>query len=171
MAKTEKVKTDVIAAQYADGKMLIFAQWQMNDTCIKSIRIVRSRLTVEPPKFTIERVLEDGHICGDGITPWTHMELFDIGVYRKNIKVEDASGDHDIPVLWVEPLDHKANVLMGGGGEIPIPLFTIGSGLKNKIGIAEAVGYSNVLSFDEALQDALKNLPPDLGGYPDQLRS
>jgi hypothetical protein len=108
------------------------------------------------------------------MTPWTHIDVFEIGVFRDVIKVEDSRGVHDVKVSWIVPLGEKRPGIKkteGTGGEVPFPFFTIGDGLKDRIGIAESVGYSATMSFDEALQDAIKNLAPDGPGYPDELKS
>jgi len=175
MARVEKVKAEKVEASYAEGNLLILAQGQMHDTCIQSIRIVRARTAVEPPKFVIERTLDDGQFCGSSTTPWAHLDVFEIGAYRETIEFGDASGDRGITVSRAVPFPGMQKTAMrtagGGGGDVPVPFFTMGAGMKSRIGIEEAVGYSEAMSFAEALQNALKKLPHQGPGYPDELRS
>jgi hypothetical protein len=70
------------------------------------------------------------------------------------IIVRDAAGDHRVEVKQVRAPPHP-QLAFGGGGQ-PDPLAVDGS----EGNVREAAGYSSSYSLEEAIHDAMKNLPP-----------
>jgi len=114
-------------------------------------------------------------IAGDGavmLEDWMKGIRVHASSNKSEVMLDDASASVESRTISTIGIPQPSTLSMeGGGGEVPVPFFTFRSGPRSEIGITETVGYSNEMSFNEAFQDALKNLPPDSGGYPDQLKS
>lgn len=176
LARAEKV-----SAFYSGEHLTIVVEGQKPSTCHR-LDLERSLLDVEPPAFTFRWRAEG--ICPWMMVPFKYAESF-FTAPRREVKVRTAEGVQLVKVQPVAPLSLEP---MGGGGEVPVPFGGGGDvplpfggkqddsneawaaaakagGLKP----VEAVGYSEVYSFEEALRAAIANLPAGKPPHPDAL--
>jgi len=168
-----------IQARYSDGKLLLYATGEMPDTCVdkKLIRFEADDIDADPPVFSLVRQLPaTGEVCGDKLTQWSDYDIFNLLNAPKKVLVRTTDGEKivDVQQFVIGPAA-TANIrstTQGSGGEVPFPFFTIGDGLGTIIDRYPAKrvmvkGYSTAFSLQEAIDDALSQLPPDMS--PDLL--
>lgn len=164
-----------IYAHYSDGKLLLYATGAMPDTCVdkKYIRFEVDDINANPPVFSLFRQLPTtGLVCGDKITPWNYFDIFKLLKVPKNVLVRTKDGEKNIEIqqIVIGPAVKAGEIRekpQGTGGEVPFPFFTIMDDLGVSFGKysakrVAAKGYSQALSLQEAIDDALSRLPPDM---------
>ncbi len=186
---TALIGIDSVNAFFAFGQHFIYARGTYPDACTKGIEIISNKLDVEPPGFIVQRNLPDGIVCAavhKGYK-WEHVEVFDIGPCKKQVKVYFNGGDKLVDVIAFGATESGVvtkTLIAGGGGEVPVPLggggevpipFSVGKGMEHlltdiiNLQSRQATGRSIKFSLEDAIFDAIRQIPPSRSDYPDKL--
>jgi hypothetical protein len=189
-----------IGAIYTVNKLILWATGTKPTPC-HSVRIRRNPVFIFPPRneFYLEACSGD-EICTQVITPYKVSATFG-GPAAKEVVVHHSGGTDTVPVIRIDdPLIATVPLGGKPGGDALVKenaaetaaksfdalktanlsfnlrgVFETGRGesLERRWALQPrtSTGYSHTLSFDEALRDALKNLPPDPKPEPDELSS
>jgi hypothetical protein len=166
-------------AAYDDGFLVIFAVSDITATNYEPY-IKRSPILIFPPPLQFYAVeSQTAPVGGDIIVPKPVAQVFPQPGPKPNaITISASTNSLDVPVEDIDPMAPSSQVLLGvfkrgqegsafqlasGGGEIP-------SAHKNATTFRDvATGYSNSMSFEEAFEDAVRQLPAI--PFPDALMS
>jgi hypothetical protein len=182
------------------NNLLVLAARGMKATPCHRVAFEKSPLDVEPPHFLLRSCVPSGTICPQVLAPYRIVNVFEIGIFRPHVIVEDAAGKHRVPVQVVDDaaafdkigsaalIDAPANYSPGPSsedatrdrGDIPWPFegkaLRMNSLFANRLETAsikpkKATGFSDDFSFAQAFQEAIANLPEDPNVFPDELTS
>ncbi len=131
-------------------------------TACHIVALEQGVLDVEPPAF-IARLSTDPRLrCAPDPVPFEHQRAFRVGTLRPQIRVHHAGGELNVDVEDLTPgLQGRMGVARerGAGGSI----------LEVDREPQEAIGFSRAYDLGEAIQDAIRQLPPQGAGIPDWL--
>lgn len=137
----EPASTEEVKASHYPGMLVIRATGTVPESCWR-VEISKSPLTVWPPEFAIKRY-RTAEICLEVVREYSVEAQFPTDAIPENVVIHDDQGRREIPVD-VQP--DASSVTSPPGGE-----FT---------------GHSDSLSYDEALRDAVNQVP--VNSKPDQ---
>ena len=160
----EELATVDQARAYQIDDVLLVQLAGMKRTACHVVSIERSLLDVEPPTF-VARLSMDIHVrCGPDPVPYEVHQAFRVGGRRDGVVVHHGGGQLDLEVEDVSPRVDS----IGGQG---LPGEARGSVFDVDGEPSDAVGYSRSYDLREAIEDAIKGLPPRGAHIPDWLSS
>lgn len=143
-ANCELSTRETISAFYCREHLLICATGELPNPGYE-VKIERSPLAVEPPRFSLIRCRRPGSFP-QVITPFKHSQTFQIGTRRPVIMVDHQGGTDEVNVQ--DCGDDYATYM----NTLPEP--------QPEPNCIMVRGASSELSFDDAFADALAKLPP-----------
>jgi hypothetical protein len=142
-----------IRAFRRDRYVLIVAEGDL-PTPGHDVDIKQSPERIFPPRFALLRWERPG-VWPDVVAPFRHSELIVFPADQPTVTVDHADGRDEVEIAACgQELAGFASVVPVGG---------------DGAGVAEAIGMSADLSFDEAFAKAVENLPPSAPPHPDAL--
>lgn len=142
-----------IRAFRADRYVLVVAEGNLPTPGFE-VDITRSPMRIFPPRYDLVRRELPG-VWPDVLTPFSYSELVVFPADQPAVTVHHADGQDEVGI------EESGHELAGVTALIAPP-----SGAGE---VAEAVGMSAALSFDEAFRKAVDNLPATAPPHPDAL--
>jgi len=139
----ELANTEEVTAAYYPGLLVIRASGTVPESCWR-VTISKSLLTVWPPEFAIEQC-RTSEVCLPAIRPYSIERSFPIQSIPEHVVIHDGQG----PPREIE-VDVQPDAAAAAGPQVR----------------GEFVGYSDALSYDAALRDAVEQVP--VSSNPDQ---
>lgn len=114
------------------------------------VTLERALTDVEPPAFVARMTIDPRARCAPLEQPFDATQAFRVGAARSEALVHHAGGQLTVPVQRLEP-GAGAAAQRAGAGAMPAEL---PGGVPH-----EAVGYSKAWDLQEAMRDAISQLP------------
>lgn len=148
-------------AYQLDDVLLVLVSGEKPTGC-HIVTLEQSPLDVEPPAF-IARLSTDPRVrCTPDPVPFEHQRAFRVGTLRPQISVHHAGGELNVEVEELTPD-------VPGRRAVAPERRAAGSILDVEREPQEAIGFSRAYDLGEAIQDAVRQLPPQGAGIADWL--
>lgn len=144
------------ARAYQVDDVLVLQVTGSRPSACHTVTLERTLTDVEPPGFVARMSIDPRMKCAPMEQAFHVTQAFRIGTHREEVTVHDAGGERTVEVRLLDTAARVSGAADGGPrAELP------------QHEVREAVGYSRDWNLEEAMRDAIAQLP-DLG-IPDWL--